>query len=116
MPATETRLYATQKIKFEWTSDASGDAVITTTNEYTGSIIEVITVPSATAPTADYDITITDADSIDVLHGNGADRSATLTEYIAEANLGTVVNSKLTLTVANAGDTKSGTAYVYIRT
>ena len=118
MSATETKLTATQKIKFEWTSDSSGDATVTTSNIFDGSVLECVTVPGSAGnqPTDQYDITITDSDSIDVLHGNGANRSNASTEYIVETNLGTVVNSKLTLTVANAGDTKSGVVYLFIRT
>lgn len=117
MTSTEFLQRATQKIKLEWTSDADGDVVVTTNSELTGSIIECVTVPGTGGdqPTAAYDITITDADGIDILHANGANRSNASTEYIAEANLGTVVNSKLTLTVANAGNAKSGTAYLFIR-
>lgn len=101
-------------IKFAWTSDGDGDATGTTTGYYDGDIIGFVTDPTD-GPTADYDITITDSNSIDVLNGAGEDRHTSTTEYVQGTSLGWVSQSKLTITVADAGDTKSGVAYLYIR-
>lgn len=105
-----------RKIKFAWTSDASGDATGTTTKSYTGELLRLITVPDGTsAPTDDYDITITDEDGVDVLIGQGANRDTANTEQVIASSLGCVANDKLTLTVANAGNAKKGTVYLYVR-
>lgn len=70
-------------LKFTWiahtdgtfTSVASGVAI-------NGYIVKVITNPGSTAPTALYDITLTNTDGEDVVHGALANRSATATEAI----------------------------------
>ena len=122
---TENTHAGVKLIKFAWTSDAAGAATGTTTYCYDGLIQTVVTVPGTVAdkPTDDYDIVLTDNNSIDQLFGYGANRDQTATETITRGwisatvatTLGSVTSSKLTLTVANAGDTKSGTVYVWIR-
>lgn len=106
-----------KKIKFDWLSDDSAGTVTgTTTAAFDGRIIGLCTVPSGvTAPDADYDITLTDSDGVDVLLGAGIDRHTSNTEYVAEASMAGVAHSKLTFNVAAAGNAKLGTAYVYIR-
>lgn len=113
---TEQTFGSVKRVKFEWTSSSGGAADATTSATFDGKLIQVATVPDGTAaPTADYDVAVNDADGVDLLQGNGADRSATATEHIAEANLGAVASSALTLAVTNAGDTNEGTVYVYLR-
>ena len=105
-----------QKVKFEWTTAADGTATGQTTNSYTGEIIRLVTVPSgAAAPTDQYDIAVNDEDNTDVLMGGGANRSNVNTEQVLASSLGCVANDKLTLEITNAGDTKQGTVYLYIR-
>ncbi len=104
-----------KKIKWSWTSTAGGAADLVTAETYSGLVQTLVTDPGATAPTTLYDITITDADGIDVLAGAGADRSATATEYVLAASLGGCVDSVLTLNVTNAGNAKAGDVYLYIR-
>ena len=107
-----------KEIKFTFTSGEgiyAGTAEQATTNTYNGKMIWVVIDPGSTAPTADWDLTITDSDSLDVLQGGGADCSATVTEYIAKASLGAVCNSILTMNVTNAGDQKTGAVYLFIR-
>ena len=114
---TEKLFPSVKKLTFTWTSCSSGgDATGTTTNRLDGDIIGFGTVPDGTAaPSADYDITIADSDSLDVLFGAGIDRSATATEYVTRTSLGAVSDSKLTFTVENAGNSKKGVAVLYIR-
>ena len=115
MALTENVQGPIQQIVWAWTTDASGDVTATTGGTYSGKLLTVVTVPSATAaPTADYDLTVTDANSVDVLHGGGIDRATATTEYIQEASLGVVANSTLTFTVANGGNAKKGTVIVNI--
>lgn len=110
-----------KKIKFAWTSDASGNvnggAAITTSKNLCGKIIGLATVPAAagSAPSDNYDLTLLDADGVDVLFGGGADRDTANTEFVQSSSLGAVVESTLELRVANAGNAKSGVAYVFIQ-
>jgi len=113
---TETTSGSVKLIKFAWTSDDSAGTVTgTTTKSYNGKLIWFVTDPGSTAPTDNYDIAINDGNSIDVLAGAGADRDTANTEYGAEASLGAVVNSTLSIAISNAGNAKTGTTYVYIR-
>jgi len=114
--ATENTTQSVKRVYFAWTSDSSGDATGTTTNTFDGDLIGFATDPDGTAaPTDDYDVTLTDANGFDLLMGNGANRDTADIEYVAGTSLGAVSGSKLTLTVANAGDTKKGVAVVWIR-
>ena len=61
-------------LTFAWTSDATGDVTSTTSttisNQIAGKyVVMAVTSPDTTAPTAGYDITITDVNNTDVLGG-----------------------------------------------
>ena len=113
---TERAFGSVKLIKCAWTSDASGVVSGTASSKvYDGQVLELVTVPSATAaPTDLYDLTVLDDNSLDALAGTGANRSATNTEYVV-ASLGTVASSKLTITIAAAGAAKQGTVYIWVR-
>lgn len=111
------------RIKWSWTSSSDGNVSAATVMgrvtalKYTGKIYDFVTDPSATSPSDNYDITIKDDDGVDVIRGQGANRDASVTEYAVDRSaLGVVVDSTLTLTVANAGDSKKGDVYLYIET
>ena len=115
---TEETYGTIKKIKFSWTSgDGAEDGTASgqTTYAYSGKILGLATDPGSPAPTALYDITVTDEDGMDVLMGGGADRSATATEYVLSSSLGAVANDKLTINVSAAGTNTKGIAYLYIR-
>lgn len=115
---TEVKHTSVKKIIFDWVSDAAaGNASNTTSFPYDGKILALVTIPSGggTAPTDNYDIAITDADSIDVLVAGGQNRDTANTELVAEASLGAVAGSKLTFAVTNAGNSKQGRAILYLR-
>ena len=118
---TEIIYESVKLLQFTWQSGDAGDddagaAVKESTNAFTGDLIGLATVPDAdAAPTADYDITITDSRNLDVLLGAGADRHTSNTEYVAGTSLGAVVASKLTLNVSSAGNVKKGNVYLWIR-
>ena len=119
---TERVHTSVRKITWAWTSAADGSAGGSggggrTTVAFDGILQRLVTVPGAAgaAPTALYDLTITDEDGVDVLLGAGANRSASATEQVAASSLGVVAGDRLTLTVAAAGDSKSGTVHLYIR-
>lgn len=104
-------------IQCSWTSTAGGAAADTTTNTYDGKVLWVVTNPDGTAvPSDNYSLTVLDADGVDVLAGAClVNRDTANTEYVAEASLGCVGNSKLTFTIAAAGAATKGVVYVYIR-
>lgn len=117
-----------RRITVTWTSDGSGDAS-GTTNKIVGYLLKGVTVPDGVAaPTANYDITLTDDASADLLSGcfdNLVDRHTSNTETVhfnisssAATDPGgsgsfPAVCSAVTVTVANAGNTKAGTIYLY---
>lgn len=115
---TEELLGNVKKITFDWLSGTAGEAGTAsgpTTYPYTGNILRVVTIPdsAATQPTNAYDLTLTDADSVDVANGQLADRSNTATEWVV-SSLGAVVGDVLTLNVTNAGSAKGGTCIVFV--
>ncbi len=73
-----------KSIVFTWVGDASDGSVPATESNWNihGYICKVITNPGSTAPTTLYDITLTNSDGVDVVHGQLADRSATASEEI----------------------------------
>jgi hypothetical protein len=109
------------KIKWAWTTDSVGGAIVasttagevnTTTGRYSGAVVRCVTDP-VDGPTASYDITIVDEDGADVLLGYGADRHTTNTED-ALGPFACIYDTKLSLLIANAGNSKSGYVYLYI--
>ena len=117
MTFTEVTYGTIKKIKAAWVSDdATGAVSGTTANYYDGRLIGAVTVPDGSAaPTDNYDIAVNDSDGVDVALGAFADRDTTNTEYRVEASMAGVANSKLTLAVTNAGNSKKGALYLYIR-
>lgn len=118
---TERTHTSVKKITWAWTSAADGTAGGSggggrTSVAFDGVLERLVTVPDGTAaPTDNYDITITDEDSVDVLVGAGANRSATATQQVTTASLSAAAGSRLTLNVTNAGNAKSGTVHLYLR-
>lgn len=72
-----------------------------------GKLLNLRTNPGATAPTANYDITLVDGDGLDRLQGVGANRHTTNSEEVNIVYSGTAINpvaasgETLTLTIAN---------------
>lgn len=116
---TETTYTSIRRVKFAWTSSAGGAADATTTGFYTGQILAIVTDPDGTdVPTADYDIVVNNDDGVDIFNGAGANKSATVTETISATlgvDLGVAVASKLTLAVTNAGASKKGIVWIFLR-
>jgi hypothetical protein len=119
---TEQTINMVKRIKFDWVTGSSSqtdEATGTTTNYYDGKLLQFQTSPDSTAaPTADYDITITDSDSVDQLLGSGADRHTTSTEILTHSSstpLGVAIGTQLTINITNAGTETRGLAYLYIR-
>lgn len=123
-----------RRIIIDWTSDDATGAVTATTRKVVGRLLKVITDPGSPAPTANYDIAITDDESVDILSGLGgtngtapslANRHTTTTEVVhlwAEDNtVNTIpipdsrpyVCSTLAVAVTNAGNSKQGQIIIY---
>ena len=118
MTFTEYRLGTVKKLKVAWTSDSATGAVSgTSTYEYEGRLIGAITVPGTAGdqPSDNYDIAVNDADSVDVALGALANRDELNTEFVAEASMAGLANSKITVAVTAAGNSKKGTIYLFIR-
>lgn len=114
---SEVTYSALKKVTFSWTSGTGaegGTASATTAAAFDGLVVGFTTDPGLTAPTDNYDITITDADGHDVLLGAGTNRDTANTEHVATGMAG-VAGSRLTLSVTNAGDAKVGVVIVWIR-
>ena len=108
-----------------WTSDSVTGAVSATTSTAVTDLIAgkyivlVVTDPGATAPTDDYDITITDANGVDVMGGALANRDTANTEQTMPAILTGLyfprpIATALTLNVTAAGNSKVGTVIIYL--
>ena len=118
-----------KRILIDWVSDDATGAVSGTSKKIVGALIKGVTDPGAAAPTADYDIVITDEEGVNVL-GNCVDdlvdRHTSNTEevYFLVSNLAAadpggivppVVCDKLTFSVSNAGNSKAGQIIIYYR-
>lgn len=102
--------------KTKWTvvTAADGSASQVTVAGYFGAVLSCVTIPAGggSAPSANYDVTITDVEGYDVLQGAGADRAAAATET-AKPEKTSVAFGELTLNVANAGNAKGMTVVLY---
>lgn len=115
---TEVVFSSVKLCKFDWTSDGSGDVSQVTAQAYNGEIVIVVFVSDSggTQPTDLYDVTLTDSNSgLDILCGNGANIDRTANQYVLPSSNLLPATGKLTLAVANAGASKGGEVYVYIR-
>ncbi len=120
-----------RKILVSWTSDDTTGAVSGTTRKIVGQLIKGVTDPGSAAPTANYDITITDEEGVDVLaaciaagrldnrHTSTSEQAYFFVENVNTAPLAMaahpVVCDALTIAVANAGNSKTGQLVLYYR-
>lgn len=103
-----------------WTSDGSGN--YTETVVMKGWLVLVVTDPGSTAPTDNYDLTLVAAlGGHDVLGSVLEDRDTANSEPYPhpENNPGVSIicylNGTYTITIANAGASKVGTIYWYVK-
>jgi hypothetical protein len=120
-----------RKILVDWTSDSATGAVTGTTRKIVGELIKGVTDPGSAAPSANYDITITDEESVDVLaacvaagrldnrHTSTSEQAYFFVENVDAAPLASsvhpVVCDVLTIAVTNAGNSKTGQLILYYR-
>lgn len=116
---TETTYGSIKVIKFAWAtaSSSSGGTTGVTTGYHNGSLIGAAFIPgtAGSQPTASYDATVVDNNSVDVLLGTGANLSNAATVYKKTASLAAVGTSKLTLNITNAGSSHAGVVVLYYR-
>lgn len=110
-----------QVITVSWTAHTDGVVTAETIDvDPQGYVFMVVTNPGATAPTALYDITLTDADGVDIMGGTLADRSATASEQAVPAVStglygGRYVIGGLTLNISNNSvNSATGTLVLYV--
>jgi hypothetical protein len=124
----------TAVLKFAWTADESDGSFTSVSTDDTDvtphtTITDLIkgldiayatTNPGATAPTANYDITVTDGDGEDIFGGNLGNRSATATESavckIGSSSAVRAIHSALTLNITNNSvNSATGTVKLYLQ-
>lgn len=112
-----------KKLVVDWTSSSGGAFTRSVTLD--GAILRVVTDPSATAPTDNYDITLVDEYGLDLFISQGLNRDtansevfvpgASITDGTTTSVIPVCYSGTATLTIANAGDTKVGTVVIYTR-
>lgn len=110
-------------LAYTWTADASAATVPATASNKSidGYVIQVVTNPGSTAPTDDYDITLTNSDGADVMGGALANRDTANSEIAIPKVDGTNyadawVSGTLTLNISNNSvNSATGVVRVYIK-
>jgi hypothetical protein len=113
-----------ETVLFTWIANSGGTVPATSTlgnwpSYNAGCISKVNTNPGSTAPTDNYDITLTDSDGIDLMGGELANRDTANSE-VAVPKVDTVfgcvvVTEAFTLNISgNSVDSATGTVTVYI--
>lgn len=97
-----------RRVQVDWVADdATGAVPATALPKFEGRLLACITNPGATAPTANYDITLVDDEGADRLQGVCANRHTTSTEQVPVVYSGSTVppvvdgDETLTFTLAN---------------
>lgn len=121
------RLNGVRKVIVDWVS--ASDGTVSTTVRIAGTLVKAVTNPGATAPTDDYDITLTDGEGVDVLAACQAglsNRDTATSEQVyflvldaagtpLAQSVHPVVCDTLTVAVASAGDSKMGRLALYYK-
>jgi hypothetical protein len=103
------------KYAIAWVSTAGG-AVSANTFSVKGRVLQVKVLPDSggTQPTDLYDLTIVDADSVDVINGAGANLSNATGKYIQLDPPLILDGTTLDVVIANAGNAKGGTVEIFV--
>ena len=112
------RFTGATRYSLAWTSDAGGNVSGHAATIKRGSLVlaKIVPATSIDAPTDRYDVTLVDADGVDVLGGLGADQAATAGAYYPlDPVLMFDASQTLDLVVANAGNVKKGTMHLWVR-
>jgi hypothetical protein len=117
-----------RKVLIDWTSDNATGAVSASSRKICGRLVKAVTDPGSAAPTANYDIALTDDEGVDLLaacQSTLADRHTANTEqvyFLVKDAAGTplaqslhpLVCDTITVSVTNAGNSKTGQIILYI--
>ena len=110
-----------------WVASTNGTVADEDTETINGRIERVVIVPDtgATAPTDAYDLTLDDADDVDLLAGQGANLASNANQSVcggedlvsgsATGAIPFVVNGPVTVEITNAGSENGGTIRLYVR-
>lgn len=98
-----------RRLLIDWVADAADASVPSLVLPVIeGELLALETNPGATAPTANYDIALNDAEGVDRLHGAGANRHTTTAELAAIVFAGTALHPPVSvdeaLTLAVTGN------------
>ena len=121
-----------RRVLIDFTTDSVTGSVACTTRKIVGELIKIVTDPGSAAPTANWDVVLTDEEGVDLsIHMDDVAIAAliarhtttTLETYLPlEDTAGTgrvgawpVVCDALTVTVNNAGNSKTGQIILYYR-
>lgn len=94
------------------TDDATGAVEGTSTEEFCGLFYGITTDPGSAAPTANWDIVVKDEFGVDMLGANGSDRHTSNSEWASASPYPRPVNGPITISITNAGNSKTGTIYI----
>lgn len=113
----EGRRTGVTKYSIAWTCDASGNVSGNGFAVKVGSLQQFKFIPGAAGaqPTDQYDATFVDTDALDVLSGNGANLSNATPKLVVFSPPIYTDGSTYDLTIANAGNAKSGTAVLWVK-
>ena len=98
------------------TSESDGTATVTTSHTYQGILVQVETDPGSAAPTANWDLTISDSYLSDITAGGGANRHASDTEVLYQDDLhnGVACYGPLTFSASGMGSGKDAAVTLYL--
>lgn len=113
---TKRNVFQYDRVRFVCVSASDGSASGVTTDRFTGDVVRLVITPGTAGdqPTNLFDLTVKDADNVDVLGGGGANIS-NAAATIVTTGLGFTLSDALTLALSNAGDTKTVTVDVYLK-
>lgn len=118
---TTTISYGVTQYAVAWTSSAGGAVSANAFSVVPGNIVAVKCVPGSggTQPSDNYDVTLVDAQSIDILGGQGENLSNAAGAYIQFTTPfyfpGSGASQTLDLVVANAGSAKTGVCTLWVK-
>jgi hypothetical protein len=118
-----------RKVVISWLSDDATGAVTGVTTDLRGELVKATTDPGAAAPTANYDIALTDEYGVNILAAcddDLADRHTSNSEemyFLVKDHAGSplaqslppVVAGPITVAVTNAGNAKNGTLVLFLK-
>jgi hypothetical protein len=121
-----------RRVLIDFTTDDTSGSVTCTTQKISGELIKIVTDPGSAAPTDNWDVVLTDDEGVDLsVHMDDVAIAALIardttnseetylpledTAGTARVGLWPVVCSPLTVTVNNAGNSKTGQIILYYR-